>query len=207
MNSGPIQLNFPKRTRFAGELLLGSVDINVKEAQQDEIDHVRVRIRGSLQTKIKRSNGKTTTTYRSNVPLIRIDIPLWQRGKAFPPPGTHILTVPFKYRLPADLPPSFHAKSSRKQGVVTYFLEVVATRPGMFQSNRRVRAMIAVVPAGIPEHVTLRNDLAGGWSPHMPWKTYVSDAAIRTGIWADYSHVKVVVRVFSLTSPVHRRTF
>jgi hypothetical protein len=48
--SEPLILHFDNRVRVAGEVLEGSVDLNFVLAQEQEIDHVRVKVRGSAQT-------------------------------------------------------------------------------------------------------------------------------------------------------------
>jgi hypothetical protein len=132
--------------------------------------------------------------YRTQVPLVHEHIQLWQRGEAFPSPGSHTLTVPFTFRLPVNLPPSFHADGAAKSGNITYYLEVVAFRPGLFHPNRRVRAVIAVLPMGTPQVVQLRSQLTSGWGTDMPWISLPYKEPIRSGVWGDYSQVEVTVR-------------
>jgi hypothetical protein len=45
-----ISLNFPQAVRIAGEVLHGTVDIDVMAAQEDDIEHIKVKFRGSIQT-------------------------------------------------------------------------------------------------------------------------------------------------------------
>ncbi|EIN05819.1 hypothetical protein PUNSTDRAFT_54683 [Punctularia strigosozonata HHB-11173 SS5] len=195
--SSAITLNFPKRVRIAGEQLTGTVDINVLNAQEEDIEHVKIKFRGAVQTYTERSSGQSTSTYRANIPLIREDIPLWTRGQAFPAPGSHVLTFPFKFQLPTDLPPSFHAQRVSKRANVTYFIEVVGAREGILHLNRRVRAVIAVIPAGWPMYVQLRQALMDGPpdGSNIGWKTHTLSDSIRTGIWGEYSQVTANLRL------------
>jgi Fe-S cluster biogenesis protein NfuA len=50
MAPSAISLNFPQTVRVAGETLHGTVDIDVMAAQEDDIEHVKIKFRGAIQT-------------------------------------------------------------------------------------------------------------------------------------------------------------
>jgi hypothetical protein len=87
--------------------------------------------------RIRRNNGQSSYTYRSTIPLVREDITLWNKG-TYPTADSHIMSFPFEFRLPNDIPGSFHASSRNRSATISYGVEVVADRPGLFKFNRRV---------------------------------------------------------------------
>lgn len=48
--SNAITLHLPTHLRVAGQTITGSVDVNVVFAQKENIDTVRVKLRGSVKT-------------------------------------------------------------------------------------------------------------------------------------------------------------
>jgi hypothetical protein len=46
----PITLHFQNIVRIAGESIEGRVDLNVALAQDDHIEHLRIKLRGALTT-------------------------------------------------------------------------------------------------------------------------------------------------------------
>ncbi|KAJ7763089.1 hypothetical protein B0H14DRAFT_2300771, partial [Mycena olivaceomarginata] len=96
-----ISLHLQNRARIAGEFLQGHVELNVSLALKDGIQAVRVKLRGSTYI----SNGKSeSSTERRRIEVLRADATLWTDGG----PQTGILSLPFQFSLPVDLPPSFH---------------------------------------------------------------------------------------------------
>ncbi|EIN05818.1 hypothetical protein PUNSTDRAFT_115729 [Punctularia strigosozonata HHB-11173 SS5] len=188
--SSAISLNFPQRLHIAGEVLSGSVNLDLAAAQEDDIENIIVKFRGSIQTMIRRTIGQETRVYRSNTSVLNTDIPLWQRGQ----PGSGTITLPFNFQLLPNLPPSYHVMRFDKQGTITYYLEVVGERPGL-HFNRRIRSVIALIPGGWPANVQIRQGLLSGWGPNMPWKAHTHMDSIRQGIWGDHSQVRVELRL------------
>ncbi|KAF7289346.1 Arrestin-N domain-containing protein [Mycena indigotica] len=187
-DDGPITLQFRNITRVAGETLQGTVLVNVQLAQEDKIEQVRIKFRGSIHTSITESNGQSSTTYKQTIPLFHQKTPLWTQGSAYPDPGSHILSLPFEFTLPADLPPSFHCYAVNRHATIGYSLEVVGDRPGMFKFNRRIRRAISIVPAATPRQLLTRESLLQTWTG--AWKPWVREEKLRRGIWGDYSHAR-----------------
>ncbi|KAJ7496759.1 hypothetical protein FB451DRAFT_1208704 [Mycena latifolia] len=194
----PITLHFQDLVRVAGETIEGRVDLDVSLAQEDHIEQLRVKLRGSITTKITTQNGQTRITHTSNVPLIRSNISLWTQGTAFPEPGSHVLTCPFRFQLPENLPPSFHCSAHSSGGAISYSLEVVGDRPGLFRSNRRIRRLISVVPAASQSQLLAKESLTQGWMGQ--WRDIKQDDKLRTGIWGDYSHAHATLSIPDLRS-------
>ncbi|KAJ7125253.1 hypothetical protein C8R44DRAFT_619278 [Mycena epipterygia] len=189
----PITLHFQNVVRVAGETIEGHVDLNVAQAQEDHIEQLRVKLRGSISTRITTSNGQSTYTHRQTILLVHSNLSLWKQGAAFPDAGSHILACPFRFQLPANLPPSFHCSAHRRSGAVSYSLEVVGDRPGLFRSNRRIRRLISVVPSASESQLLAKESLMQGWSG--AWKDIKREEKLRQGIWGDYSHARAVVRL------------
>ncbi|KAJ7503134.1 hypothetical protein B0H11DRAFT_619688 [Mycena galericulata] len=192
-----ITLHFQDIVRIAGETFVGYVDLNVALAQEEHIEQLRIKLRGSLTTTITTQNGQNRVTHREVVPLVRLDQSLWKQGSSFPEPGSHIVSCPFQFKLPENLPPSFHcAQSSR--GSISYSLEVVGDRPGLFRLNRRIRRLISVVPAASPAQMLVKESLRQGWTGN--WKDIKAEEKLRQGIWGDYSNARVTLTLPSLPS-------
>ncbi|KAJ7496742.1 hypothetical protein FB451DRAFT_1074841 [Mycena latifolia] len=201
----PITLHFQNIVRVAGETMEGRVDLNVELAQEDHIEQLRVKLRGSITTKITTQNGQTRITHTSNVPLIRSNISLWTQGTASPELGSHVLSCPFRFQLPENLPPSFYCSAHSSGGAINYSLEVVGDRPGLFRSNRRVRRLISVVPAASQSQLLTKESLMQGWMGQ--WRDIKQDSKLRTGIWGDYSHAHATLsipdmRSFPIATPI-----
>jgi hypothetical protein len=82
----PITLNFQNVVRVAGETIEGHVDLNVALAQEDHIEQLRIKLRGSITTcvagqywptercslryrRITTQNGQTRVTHTDTVPV------------------------------------------------------------------------------------------------------------------------------------------
>ncbi|KAJ7072926.1 hypothetical protein C8F01DRAFT_1243941 [Mycena amicta] len=198
-----INLQFQDITRVAGETLQGLVRVNVQLAQDDNIEQVRVKFRGSIHTSITVSNGNNSSIHsvpiKSDGQLFHQKTPLWTQGSdAYPEPGSDgILSIPFQFTLAANLPPSFHCQDG-DHATIGYSLEIVGDRPGRFRFNRRIRRAISVVPAATPAQLLTKELLLQSWSG--PYKTYAHEEKLRRGIWGDYSHVRARVTIPDLPS-------
>ncbi|KAJ7470385.1 hypothetical protein FB451DRAFT_1253559 [Mycena latifolia] len=190
----PITLHFQNRVRISGEVLQGHVELNVPLALQDGIEHVRVKLRGSIYVEITESttthsaNGgsqRSSSTERRRIEVLHADASLWTQGIG---PQAGILSLPFQFHLPVGLPPSFHCSVLDRKGIISYAIEVVADRPGIFKSNRRIASVFSLVPPAAPQDLGFQQFLLQGWSGE--WKAVVHEDKIRRGIWGDYSIVK-----------------
>ncbi|KAJ6606605.1 hypothetical protein DFH09DRAFT_897028 [Mycena vulgaris] len=184
----PITLHFQNRVRISGEVLQGHVELNVPLALQDGIEHVRVKLRGSIYVEITETTGtgndRTSSTERRRIELLRADASLWTQRDG---PEAGVLNLPFQFHLPGNLPPSFHCQVVDRKGVISYAIEVVADRPGIFKFNRRIASVFSLVPPASPQDLAFQQFLQG-WSGE--WKAVVHEDKIRRGIWGDYSIVK-----------------
>ncbi|KAJ7198577.1 hypothetical protein GGX14DRAFT_666099 [Mycena pura] len=161
---GPLALHFQDITRVAGETLQGRVDLNVQLAQEDNLEHLRIKFRGTIHTKITTSNGQNTIDHHQTVTLFHTKRPLWDQGTTYPAPGSHILSCPFEFKLPDALPPSFHCEAHHRRATVGYSLEVVGERAGFFRPNRRIRRAISIVPAATQSQLLVKESLRQGWN-------------------------------------------
>ncbi|KAJ7099456.1 hypothetical protein B0H15DRAFT_547524 [Mycena belliarum] len=201
----PITLNFHDVVRIAGEILEGTVDLNVAAAQDDHIEQLRIKFRGAIATKITVNHGQNNSVHRETVPLVHSDLTLWTQGAAFPKAGSHVLSCPFRFQLPDNLPPSFHGSLPSRSGIISYSLEVVGDRPGLFRSNRRIRRIISVLPAASQTQLVVTEALRQGWMGQ--WKTFTQSEQLRTGLWGDYSHAHAILSLpdlpaFPVATPI-----
>ncbi|KAJ6622100.1 hypothetical protein B0H10DRAFT_1762576, partial [Mycena sp. CBHHK59/15] len=127
--------------------------------------------------------------------LVHSNQSLWKQGTTFPEVGSHVLMCPFQFQLPENLPPSFHCSAHLRAGAISYSLEVVGDRPGLFRLNCCIRRLISVVPAASQNQLLAKDSLRHGWTG--PWKDITQDKKLRTGIWGDYSHAHATMKFFS----------
>ncbi|KAJ7655367.1 hypothetical protein B0H17DRAFT_1099100 [Mycena rosella] len=197
---GPVTLHFQNRlTRVAGETIRGRVDLNVALAQEENLEHLRIKFRGTIRTQITTSNGNSTVDHNQTVVLIHTNLPLWSQGIAFPEPGSHILSCSFQFLLPESLPPSFHCWGWHRNATISYSLEVVGERVGFFRMNRRIRRPLSVIPAASQSQLLAKESLKQGWNG--PWRDYIcQEQKLRQGIWGDYSHARVKLKMPTMSS-------
>ncbi|KAJ7287064.1 hypothetical protein C8J57DRAFT_1116781 [Mycena rebaudengoi] len=203
----PVALHFENVVRVAGETLHGHVDLDVAEAQKNGIENLRIKFRGSIHTQITKTNGRITLTHKQTLPLLHSDQTLWTQGRTFPEPGSHLLSCPFHLELPENLPPSFHCMADMRSATISYSVEVVGDRPGLFKANDRLRQLIAVVPAASQSQ--LQEHLRRGW-PAGRWKDTVCEQKMRQHIWGDYSQAQIIFALpdlpsFPIASPIQFR--
>lgn len=186
-----INLAFSSRLYIAGEAVEGSVDLYFPKVMRENIMKVFVRLRGSISTTVIIERGNTSSTYRQHVDLCREDISLWQKGCAlYPPPGTHVLRLPFRFTLPVDLPPSCAYRGGKWRGVIAYYVAVVGIRASGFRGDFTAQRPFTVLPVNI-HGANLRSLLRLGWNG--AWKSFKASKEIRRGIWGDCSQVQVTL--------------
>ncbi|KAK7057677.1 arrestin-N domain-containing protein [Favolaschia claudopus] len=199
-----LSLRFPDIVRVAGETLQGQVDVNISTAVEDKIENVRVKLRGSIVTKVtetKREYGsegpKSETHYKTErIQVLHIDQQIWDHFNS--QPGSETITCPFSIQLPPNLPPSFHYSHHNRSVVVSYSLEVVGSRHGVFHANRRVRRIFSVIPAANPFELNAAVALRRGWNG--PWKPIANNRQLRHTIFGDYSEAKMELTLPDLPS-------
>lgn len=77
--------------------------------------------------------------------------------------GSDIIALPFHFRLPNHTPGSLHLAGFHHSATVSYGVEVVADRLGIFHRNRRVGQMLSVLPLAFREDAVNVFLLCGGW--------------------------------------------
>ncbi|KAJ6589978.1 hypothetical protein DFH09DRAFT_220110 [Mycena vulgaris] len=195
---GPVTLHFQDITRVAGETIHGRVDLNVALAQEDNLEHLRIKFRGTIHTKITTTNGNQTYDHYQTIILIHTKLVLWDQGTAFPEPGSHTLSCPFQFTLPENLPSSFHCWGWHRHATIGYSLEVVGERSGFYRINRRIRRLISIVPAASQGQLLAKESLRQGWNG--PWTDRIHEEKLRQGIWGDYSRARVKVTIPDMSS-------
>ncbi|KAJ7270107.1 hypothetical protein B0H12DRAFT_1008969 [Mycena haematopus] len=199
VDSPAFVLHFPDAVRFAGETIQGRVELNVALAQDEGIENLLVNLKGSIQLMYVCSIFFLHAFFSSHtIQLINSGKSLWERGTAFPDPGSHILVLPFKFKLPTDLPPSFHLSVLHHEALISYTLEVVGSRPGLFRRDHLVRKVFPVLPAASATQIMAKKSLKRGWDG--VWKTICIERKIRQGIWGDHSHARAEVKIPDLES-------
>ncbi|KAJ7869107.1 hypothetical protein B0H14DRAFT_3581729 [Mycena olivaceomarginata] len=199
-NSAPqaVTLHFQNLVRVAGETIAGTVDLNIALAQEERIEELRIKFRGAITTRITTQNGQTRVTHRQTIPLVHSNQSLWTQGSAFPEAGSHVISFAFQFQLPANLPPSFHCEAHSRGGAISYSVEVVGDRPGIFRANRRTRRVFSVVPAAFQNQLLVKESLMQGWLGS--WKDVKRNDQLRQGIWGEYSRSYATLSLPDLAS-------
>ena len=129
------------------------------------------------------------TTLREVQPLIHSNLSVWSHGSEYPAPGSDLLRLPFCFRLPDTLPPSFQYQGFQKSASVLYSVTAVGVRPGTFQMNRRIRTPLVILPMdqlGMQVRRTL---------PSASFRMVYAEEKMRRGLWGDYATARVEVRL------------
>lgn len=177
-----IVLDVPRQVYVAGGSVQGTVQLHFPLIQDQQIEEVHVKLRGSAYTWVRLGRSSEFQT----VPLVRENISVWQRGSAYPAPGSHDLRIPFQFTLPRSLPPSFEFTCVQGRGNVRYYVEAVGVRTGAFRMNKRTIRPLAVVPHDSGGAQT-RDAMKFGWCGR--WSSVVTSNRIRKGLWGDHSDV------------------
>lgn len=125
--------------------------------------------------------------------MAKENISLWSSSSGvYPPPDSDILEIPFTFKLPASLPPSFECVGATKseKAHIRYGIAIVGKRPGVLRHNQRITKGFPVLPPD-PSGAELREALQRGWTG--PWRTSVDKKQIRKGLWGDHSEVEMTV--------------
>ncbi|TFK85458.1 hypothetical protein K466DRAFT_601153 [Polyporus arcularius HHB13444] len=180
-SSSALTVYIPPAIYVAGSTIEGEVEMRFPDLQDENIEEVQLRLRGTSRTVITRDK----TTLIETIPLVRDDLSIWSRGGAYPLPGSNTLRVPFSFTLPEQLPPSFHVRRFDPKGDVRYSLSAVGVRKGLLNLNKR-----HVVPLAILPKDELGAELKAAHATHG-WKSFQKEDRIRKGLWGDYSKVHV----------------
>ncbi|KAJ6495379.1 hypothetical protein C8R45DRAFT_824019 [Mycena sanguinolenta] len=132
--------------------------------------------------------------------LIHSDQVLWtQCSGAFPAADPHVISLPFQFQLPANLPPSFLCDDGADaRGAISYLLEVEGAGPSISRPNPRVRRAFSVVPAASQNQLLVKEFLQQGWQG--AWRDVSQNEQLRQGIWGEYSRAAVTLSLPDLLS-------
>ncbi|OBZ65614.1 hypothetical protein A0H81_14404 [Grifola frondosa] len=166
----------------AGDPVEGEVVLDFPLVQEEEIEEIVVKLRGSIRTQTRLGESYLIETTK----VVHENKSLWSRGHVYPPPDTHVLRLPFKFELPARGPSSFDFTGFGKSASVRYMIQVIGVR-GIFHLDRIIKRPLAVVQPD-PRGAELRLELHAGWRGE--WGRRNQEEKIRKGIWGDYSTVK-----------------
>ncbi|KAH6919309.1 hypothetical protein BKA70DRAFT_1459594 [Coprinopsis sp. MPI-PUGE-AT-0042] len=164
-----IKLLFDARTYVAGERISGVVELDYRVALEDKIEQVRVKLRGFATTQIVRNRGQINITYRSSLPLAH---------------GDHRSMDPGCGQLSSR----GDAHNPTPDATISYGIEVVADRPGLFRFNRRLGSVFPVLSLATREEAENAFRLRQGWSGE--WKTIEHSEQIRKHLWGERSFVQ-----------------
>jgi hypothetical protein len=193
-------------TYIAGGRVTGTVQLDSMRAQAENFLRVRIALRG-LATVYGHAccccaradtppsafvneslREKKSTLCSANTPVIHRDVILWTYQGAY---SEAPLDLPFSIDLPADLPPSFHARSGKNGGLMSYCLEVVAERHGMLHRDRRIAKVLTVLSRAQAEHVASADLLRQGVV--KAWGSVAKTLRIRRWAWGERADVSTRV--------------
>ncbi|KAI0691289.1 hypothetical protein C8T65DRAFT_745494 [Cerioporus squamosus] len=116
-SSSALTVYVPPAIYAAGSKIEGEVEIQFRDLQEENVEEVQLRLRGTSKT-----------------------------GGAYPPAGSDVLRVPFSLTLPEQLPPSFRIRVFGSTGDIRYALSAVGVRKGFLNVKKRHVVPLAVVP-------------------------------------------------------------
>ncbi|KAJ6473649.1 hypothetical protein C8R47DRAFT_1022495 [Mycena vitilis] len=202
MATGPqaFALNFPDFVRVAGETIAGTVSLHLALAQEHRIEHLQIRLTGSISTYVVHAQGYLIQTqpHTNEWGLLDSVLSLWSPGSASPEGGSGILSIPFQFQLPENLPPSFHCNASPHGGEISYCLEVVGNRHSSFRANRRLQQLVWIVPAATQSQLLVKESLRQGLVES--WRDIKHEQRLRRGIWGGYSRAWATLSIPNLRS-------
>ncbi|KAI0691288.1 hypothetical protein C8T65DRAFT_670562 [Cerioporus squamosus] len=181
----PFFIHVPPLVYAAGSTVDGEVEIDFRQLREQHVEEILVRLYGTSETYIYRNNLRTV--HREAIRLVHENQSIWTRGGAYPPAGSDVLRVPFSFKLPDQLPPSFRYDKLEESATVRYALSAVGVRKGVLNFNRKYYIPIAVLPKdelGAKIRENAEPEVRG-------WKKHVREERIRKGLWGEYAKVKV----------------
>lgn len=172
-----IRVAAPQKPVVAGDIVEGSVRLDIRALGAERVGEVRVNLSGILHSCVPLPHKVSSQTYTSRrsisrhgrsladtASLVKDSISVWRRG--MPSSSSDILSVPFKFRLPADLPPSFDFTDAGHSTRISYTIEAVPDHSGVRMA--RVEVPLTVIPDD-PKGGRVRPALDAGWEG--PWTT------------------------------------
>ncbi|KAF7360512.1 Arrestin-N domain-containing protein [Mycena venus] len=174
-----ITLHVQNLVRVAGETIEGRVDFHVPLALKDGIEHLRIEMQGVIKTQIYRQYGQTGVMHKQKVPLFSpLCQSLWTSSESVQA-TSDVLSYPFRFTLPENLPPSF-CYGIPSKSLQTDLVSFIAT--AVFAE------FSLVMPAAPESQLVAKESLRQGRKK------------MRQGIWGDYSHVYATLSLPDLPS-------
>ena len=127
---------------------------------------------------------------RQSIPLVDLSRVLWTHGAEYPLPGTDILRLFFRFRLPDDIPPSYYHYTFRSLSTcgVLYSLTTVGVRPDC-SGIHRIHNPLVVLPRFDMEPLRALS------SAGLKWRTVHAEKDVWKGLRGNEGTVRVEVRV------------
>ncbi|KAI0684386.1 hypothetical protein C8Q76DRAFT_788686 [Earliella scabrosa] len=186
-SSSAVTVYIPPAVYSAGSTIAGEVEVDFRQLQEEKIEEVHVRIRGSAKTWVHRDRSN----YVEEIKLVCDELQLWQRGGTlYPPAGEDVLRLPFAFALPKQLPPSFDLRTVDKTAWVRYAVSAIGVRRGFLALNKKHHVPLAVLP-----HDALGARIRAEGATHA-LRTAAKEERIRKGLWGDYGRAEVEVGRF-----------
>ncbi|KAI0800098.1 hypothetical protein C8Q74DRAFT_1214134 [Fomes fomentarius] len=180
-SSSAITVYVPPAVYSAGSIVSGEVHIDFRQLQEEKIEEVSVRLRGTSKTWIHRDKVNTWEF----ITLVNESTSVWQRGAEYPAAGEDVLRIPFALTLPEQLPPSLIYNRVFEKAMIRYSVSAVGARKGVFTPNKKHRVPLAVLPRD-----TVGAEIRAEHATHA-MKTTSKEDHIRKGLWGEYSKVRV----------------
>ncbi|KAH9836123.1 uncharacterized protein C8Q71DRAFT_67156 [Rhodofomes roseus] len=155
-----IRISLSQEPVVTGDVSEGTVRLDLPALGEERVGEVHAHLKGFLTTTLNRHGPTLTDT----ISLLQQSILLWKRG--MPSPSSGILTVPFRFKLPDNLPPSFDFSDEGISVRISYSVEAAPDRSGI--RSERVESTVTVVQND-PESSQISLRLAQGWNE--PWTT------------------------------------
>ncbi|CCM05840.1 uncharacterized protein FIBRA_08076 [Fibroporia radiculosa] len=184
-----VTLFIPQQTYVSGSAVEGEVELDFTLVQEEQLEEVRVKLKGLIYTLV--SSSAQAVSENEEVDILRLEVPVWTRGAAYPPPDSHLLRLQFLILLPTKIPPSCEFYDINNAAIVRYEIEAIGIRPGTLRMNKRIAKPIVVLPAH-PTSARVRSALREGW--HGAWNSAVEEKQIRQGLWGERAHVRVEMK-------------
>ncbi|PSR74844.1 hypothetical protein PHLCEN_2v9558 [Hermanssonia centrifuga] len=188
-----INVSFDPKRRTPGEIVEGTVLLNVPLLELRRYLEVHVKFTGSILVRIGLTTKRTT---------LFCDIaPIWKHFD-LPSSDEHIAKVPFRFTLPSELfPTGLYKNTLDGIGGVGYYIQVTGTRPGTFKPDKHIFCPILVLTSNARGY-ELSKSLNGPWTGE--WKTVEQRKDIRRYFRGGYASAAVA---FSLPDidvlPIH----
>jgi hypothetical protein len=142
--------------------------------------------------KITGNTGSASTLYRGRHPFLKEDRNIWQAAShPILSQGSATSSYLFQFTLPEGIPSSFHAHTAECTATISYAIELVAERSGLFSSERKVGQVFSVIATATEVQLEEAQMVATGWDGKLT--TSSASKQVRRLIWGEYSTVEAQV--------------